>query len=52
MSDCNGAPCRDWIITLARDGSMTTWGWLAIAVLALLLCGTVLVTIWLFDRMT
>lgn len=52
MSDCNGSPCRDWVITLSHDGQMTNWGWAAIVILTLALCVAVLAAYWLFDRLT
>lgn len=50
MSDCNGSPCRDWIITLAQDGTMTVWGWAAVVVLAVGLTAVLFGMFWLIDR--
>jgi hypothetical protein len=52
MTDCNSGPCRDWVITLAQDGSMTVWGWAAIVILSLGLCAITLAAIMLWDRMS
>lgn len=52
MSECNSGPCRDWVITLAHDGTMTVWGWLAIVVLSLGMCAITLAAIWLWDELS
>jgi hypothetical protein len=52
VTDCNGAPCRDWIIVLAQNGNLTVWGWLVIV------CSTILALIatlsfwWLIEKLT
>lgn len=50
MRDCNGGPCRDWVITLAHDGTITAAGWVAIVLLAVLLVLVVLGVVVVVDR--
>lgn len=51
MRECDGGPCRDWVLTLAHDGMLTGWGWATIVVIILAELGVCLAVILVIDKL-